>query len=61
MTDSEFQQEGAQPAAKPVYYDPALQALYQMVLVLGEEFTATKQLHALIGGAKTAWFPQRSH
>ena len=28
-------EEGAQPAAKPVYFhDPALQALYQMVLVL---------------------------
>jgi len=50
MTDSEFQQEGAQPAAKPVYFhDPALQALYQMVLVLGEELAATReQLHALI-------------
>ena len=42
--------EGAQPADKPVYFaDPALQALYQMVLILGEELAATReQLHALI-------------
>lgn len=42
--------EGAQPAEKPVYFDdPAVQALYQMVLILGEELAATReQLHALI-------------
>ena len=42
--------EGVQPADKPVYFsDPALQALYQMVLILGEELAATReQLHALI-------------
>ena len=42
--------EGAQQADKPVYFaDPALQALYQMVLILGEELAATReQLHALI-------------
>ena len=42
--------EGAQPADKPIYFeDPAIQALYQMVLVLGEEMAATReQLHALI-------------
>ena len=42
--------EGAQPAKKPVYFDdPAVQALYQMVLILGEELAATReQLHALI-------------
>ena len=42
--------EGAQPADKPIYFeDPAIQALYQMVLVLGEELAATReQLHALI-------------
>ena len=29
---------GAQPADKPAYFDdPAMQALYQMVLILGEE------------------------
>ncbi|MAC37729.1 MAG: hypothetical protein CME47_09615 [Halieaceae bacterium] len=42
--------EGAQPTDKPVYFeDPAVQALYQMVLILGEELAATReQLHALI-------------
>ena len=42
--------EGAQPADKPIYFeDPAIQALYQMVLVLGEELAATReQLHAMI-------------
>ncbi len=42
--------EGAQPAEKPTYFeDPAVQALYQMVLILGEELAATReQLHALI-------------
>jgi hypothetical protein len=42
--------EGAQPTDKPIYFqDPAIQALYQMVLVLGEELAATReQLHALI-------------
>ena len=42
--------EGAQPADKPIYFeDPAIQALYQMALVLGEELAATReQLHALI-------------
>mgnify|MGYP001251902715 CR=1 FL=1 len=41
---------GAQPADKPAYFDdPAMQALYQMVLILGEELAATReQLHALI-------------
>ena len=29
---------GAQPADKPAYFDdPAMQAFYQMVLILGEE------------------------
>jgi len=42
--------QGAQPADKPAYFeDPAMQALYQMVLILGEELAATReQLHALI-------------
>lgn len=42
--------KGAQPAEKPDYFDdPAVQALYQMVLVLGEELAATReQLHALV-------------
>ena len=42
--------EGASPQKKPVYFeDPAVQSLYQMVLVLGEELAATReQLHALI-------------
>ena len=46
--------EGAQPAPKPNYFDdPAVQALYQMVLVLGEELAATReQLHALIALAE---------
>ena len=41
---------GAQPSDKPAYFeDPAMQALYQMVLILGEELAATReQLHALI-------------
>ena len=50
MTELEGINEGAQPADKPIYFDdPALQTLYQMVLVLGEELAATReQLHALI-------------
>jgi hypothetical protein len=42
--------EGARPSDKPIYFeDPAVQALYQMVLILGEELAATReQLHALI-------------
>ena len=50
MTELEGINEGAQPADKPIYFDePAVQALYQMVLVLGEELAATReQLHALI-------------
>ncbi len=42
--------QGAQPLDKPAYFeDPAMQALYQMVLILGEELAATReQLHALI-------------
>jgi hypothetical protein len=42
--------QGAQPSDKPAYFeDPAMQALYQMVLILGEELAATReQLHALI-------------
>ena len=41
---------GAQPSGKPAYFeDPAMQALFQMVLILGEELAATcEQLHALI-------------
>lgn len=41
---------GAQPSDKPAYFeDPAMQALYQMVLILGEELAATReQLNALI-------------
>lgn len=41
---------GAQPSGKPAYFeDPAMQALFQMVLILGEELAATReQLHALI-------------
>ena len=41
---------GAQPSDKPAYFeDPAMQALYQMVLILGEELAATReQLHALV-------------
>ncbi len=50
MTELEGINEGAQPADKPIYFDdPALQTLYQMVLILGEELAATReQLHALI-------------
>ena len=50
MIELEGINEGAQPADKPIYFDdPALQTLYQMVLVLGEELAATReQLHALI-------------
>jgi hypothetical protein len=50
MTELEGINEGAQPADKPIYFDdPAIQTLYQMVLVLGEELAATReQLHALI-------------
>ena len=42
--------QGAQPSEKPAYFeDPAMQALYQMVLILGEELAATReQLHALV-------------
>jgi hypothetical protein len=42
--------QGAQPSDKPAYFeDPAMQALYQMVLILGEELAATReQLHALV-------------
>ena len=42
--------DGAQPTEKPVYFDdPAIQALYQMVLILGEELAATReQLHTLV-------------
>ena len=42
--------QGAQPSDKPAYFeDPAMQALYHMVLILGEELAATReQLHALI-------------
>ena len=42
-------QDGAAPRAKPEYFDdPAVQALYQMVLILGEELAVTReQLHAL--------------
>ena len=42
--------QGAQPSDKPAYFeDPARQALYQMVLILGEELAATReQLHALV-------------
>ena len=42
--------QGAQPSDKPAYFeDQAMQALYQMVLILGEELAATReQLHALI-------------
>ena len=42
--------QGAQPSDKPAYFeDPAMQALFQMVLILGEELAATReQLHALI-------------
>ena len=51
--------EGAQPAPKPNYFDdPAVQALYQMVLVLGEELAATReQLHALIALAEKGDIP----
>ena len=51
--------EGAQPAPKPYYFDdPAVQALYQMVLVLGEELAATReQLHALIALAEKGDVP----
>ena len=50
MTELEGINEGAQPADKPIYFDdPAIQTLYQMVLILGEELAATReQLHALI-------------
>jgi len=50
VTELEGINEGAQPADKPIYFDePAVHALYQMVLVLGEELAATReQLHALI-------------
>mgnify|MGYP003350276061 CR=1 FL=1 len=35
---------GAQPSDKPAYFeDPAMQALYQMVLILGEELAATRE------------------
>ena len=42
-------QDGAAPRAKPEYFDdPAVQALYQMVLILGEELAVTREhLHAL--------------
>lgn len=51
--------EGAQPAEKPVYFDdPAIQALYQMVLILGEELAATReQLHALIALCESGAVP----
>ena len=51
--------EGAKPALKPNYFDdPAVQALYQMVLVLGEELAATReQLHALIALAEQGDIP----
>ena len=51
--------EGAQPAEKPVYFDdPAIQALYQMVLLLGEELAATReQLHALIALCESGAVP----
>lgn len=40
--------EGPQGAAKPQYFkDPALDTLYQMVLILGEEVAALReQVHA---------------
>ena len=51
--------EGAQPAEKPVYFDdPAIQALYQMVLILGEALAATReQLHALIALCESGAVP----